>query len=160
MQSTNYYKYKLLEIHHKRGVAYIPLTRERGYFYETPYDSDEENYHEKVREYQARVLETPFRPILIFHNTCGFIRPLHQEKYERYVVQKMRQHQQPSDQDQYFTAWKDTGTIYDWDDIIDIYKIEKREMKKNFTVSNPYINHIETKRLEQHKRIGSQKIQY
>jgi len=148
--NTHFYKYKVLEIEHINGsLSYIPLTRERGYFYDTPYDSDEEDYAEKVQEYQSHILETPFKPILIYQNNKGFIRPLHREKYEKYIAQKMLPPSANDPEDNWlFTSWKDTGIIKDWSDIKSVYKIEKRELIKKFNFTNPYITYLINKKMD------------
>lgn len=149
--TTYFYIYKLLEINHKQGgTSYIPLTRNRGYFYDTPYDSDEDNYHDKVRDYQTNILDSTFKPILIYNSasSLGFIRPLYREKYATRIDQKINC---PQNQDWYFTAWKDVGTpLTNWNNIATIYKIEKREMARNFTAANPYVDFLRKRKPNGH----------
>ena len=147
--ATDYYKYKILEIRHKTGIYYIPLTRERGYYYEHPYDSDEEDYYEKVEAFKQNILESTFQPILIYSkiqnpNRTGFVNSKYREKYEKHILDKI--YQPTCFENHWYFSWKDTGKIKNMDDVLEIYKVEKRERRHQFKVNNPYIRHIKEKK--------------
>ena len=119
----DYRIYKLLEITHKHGKAYIELDCERGYFLCSPMegiDSDDERYEELYAKRYDYYLKSDFVPILIYEHG-KFAQPRLEGKYKTMVEEKIKEEAR----DEY----RDTGAkLTSMEDILTIYKIEVREL--------------------------------
>jgi hypothetical protein len=121
---ADYYVFQYLKITHAYGVAFIELSCIRGYFCDcllTNYDSDTDNpqQHEEREQYIKSMYLTPsIEPILIY-DEMGYLKQKFKEKYDNYIYYKIHERKK---------YWNDTGDlIEDFDDIINIYKIEIRK---------------------------------
>ena len=77
-------------------ATYILLHQERGYFYETNIDSDEEGYDEKIQEQ----LKPRMKPILIYTDDA-FCKPQYEDKYKDWIL-----HYLPEDK-----TWADIAKV-------------------------------------------------
>ena len=79
----DYYIIKELHIYYNNQVYYsiIELSREKCYFTDIDYDSDEEDYEEKVNKYKEYTLTPKMQPIIIFINN-NFTKLLFETKYK------------------------------------------------------------------------------
>ena len=122
----DYRIYKLLEITHKHGKAYIELDCERGHFLCSPMegiDSDDENYEELYKNRYDYYLKSDFVPILLYEQG-KFVRPQLEAKYKELIEEKIKEGE---DYD-YEYETRDTGKLKSMADILTIYKIEVREL--------------------------------
>jgi predicted ABC-type ATPase len=83
-----------------RNKTRIPLSQERGYFYDINMDSDEEDYEEKMAESVAKQLEPRMKPIIIYENSV-FCKPIFEDKYKDLII-----HHLPDDK-----TWADIAKI-------------------------------------------------
>jgi hypothetical protein len=120
----DYRIYKLLEITHTHGKAYIELDCERGYFLCSPMegiDSDDERYEELYAKRYDYYLKSDFVPILIYEHG-KFAQPRLEAKYKTMVEEKLKEEEE-------YEYYRDTGEkLTSMDDILTIYKIEVREL--------------------------------
>jgi hypothetical protein len=145
----DYRIYKLLEITHTRGKAYIELDCERGYFLCSPsagVDSDDERYEELYAKRYDYYLKSNFVPILIYEHG-KFAQPRLEAKYKAMVERKVGVKKEPKvneekeegsqtsewseeeEEDGDYDYYRDTGEkLTSMDDILTIYKIEVREL--------------------------------
>jgi hypothetical protein len=110
----DYYICKYLAISDKKGIDTIEIERENGYFFDFNLpDADAEDYEQKRISEKEKVLEVHFVPILIYENK-KFVREVLETKYKSLVEDWLDDNK-----------CNDRG-IVNMDDIISIYKIEKR----------------------------------
>ena len=80
----DYYILKVLHIYYNEtDYLDFELNREKGYYYYS-YDSDEENYEDKVSEYINDILTPKMKPIMLYENN-NFIQPSFETKYKTIV---------------------------------------------------------------------------
>lgn len=99
----DYYIDADLVVYYKNGSnerTYIPLQHERGYFYDTNIDSDEEGYDEKMAKSIAEQLEPRMKPIVIYKNDV-FCKPNFEDKYKNMIL-----HHLPNDK-----TWEDIAKV-------------------------------------------------
>jgi hypothetical protein len=79
----DYYILKVLHIYYNEtDYLDIELNREKGYYYS--YDSDEENYEDKVSDYINDILTPKMKPIMLYENN-NFIQPSFETKYKTII---------------------------------------------------------------------------
>lgn len=77
---TNLYIYYF----NSNNISYISLSHDRGYFYESLLDEDNENYEKKYEEMHNEQLKARNKPIIIYDNN-KFITPNLETKYKKLI---------------------------------------------------------------------------
>lgn len=109
----DYYIDKDLHIYfyNKNDYFLINLEHERGYFYEYPYDPDEEDYEQIMNEMIKEQLQPRMKPIVIYSNNT-FTKPHFENKYKTMIESVIN------------------NDLYkDWDDVKEIIKVEDRYLR-------------------------------
>jgi hypothetical protein len=87
----DYYILKVLHIYYnKTDYLDFELNKERCYYYYS-YDSDEENYKEKVSEYINDILTPKMKPIMLYENN-NFIQLSFETKYKMIIDNEINTH--------------------------------------------------------------------
>ena len=88
----DYYIIKQIQIHYKNdntGFVPIEVSRDRGYFYYSNLDEDEEDYEYECRISKEKQLTPEMNPILLYENG-KFIKDTYNTKYIRMIEEANR----------------------------------------------------------------------
>lgn len=118
----DFYVYTFLEITHKEGIAYIELSKKRGWYCDClepdmDTDDEEDNYRKKCDEYFEIFLKPSFNPIIIYDGE-RFLKHKYVTKYLQLIHQKVNGS---------LKHYRDNGQLLYINDIQLIRKIELRE---------------------------------
>lgn len=103
----DYYILKVLRIYYNEAhYLDLEVNRERGYYYYS-YDTDEENYADKVSAYINDILTPKMQPILLYENN-HFIQSSFETKYKTMIENEMNKNK------------------LTWDHIDKVVKVEER----------------------------------